>query len=91
MVLSIYSVTYAYYGSIDGDLYTETKTFVDEDKARKYQQNNIKLILEDNDLLSEEHYDQHEYDDEFKFVTDTWAYTTKLQVQEYEFYFNERK
>lgn len=91
MVLSIYSVTYASYGSIDGDLYTETKTFVDGDKARRYQQDNIKSILEDNDLLDDEHYDQHKDDDEFNFVTDEWAYTTKLEVQDYEFYFNERK
>ena len=91
MVLSIYSVTYASYGSIDGDLYTETKVFVDGDKARQYQQGNIKLILEDNDLLDDDYYDQHKDDNVFNFVTDTWAYTTKLEVQEYEFYFTERK
>lgn len=93
MVLSIYSVTYASYGSgsIDGELYTETKTFVDGDKARQYQQGNIRCILEDNDLLDDDYYDQHKDDNEFNFVTDTWAYTTKLEVQDYEFYFSERK
>lgn len=91
MRLTIYTVTYASFGSVDGDLYTETKIFVDGDNARVYQQYNIKCILEDNNILDDEHYDKFKDEDEFNFVTDSWSYTTKLESQDYEFYLNEIK
>lgn len=91
MVLSIYSVTYASYRVNDGELFTETKIFVEEDKARAYQQNNIRGILEDNDMLNDEFYGQHENDNKFEFETDSFVYTTELRVVDYEFYLQVRK
>ena len=86
MILSIYSVTYASYGVNDGELFTETKIFVDENKARAYQQNNIQCILEDNDMLTDEFYGEHENDNKFEYETDSFVYSTKLEVVDYEFY-----
>lgn len=91
MVLSIYSVTYASYCVNDGELFTETKIFVEEDKARAYQQNNIRGILEDSDMLTDEFYDQHKDDNKFEFETDSFVYKTELEVVDYEFYLQMRK
>lgn len=88
MVLSIFSVTYASYCTFDGELYTETKVFVDEDKARACQQNNIRSILEEHDM--EDSYEHHANDNKFEYDTDTFAFSTKLEVVDYEFYLQAR-
>lgn len=85
MVLSIYSVTYASYGEADCELFTETKVFVDEDKARAYQQRNIQGICEDEDL-GDDYYEEHKNDTDFECASDSWSYKTTLSVQDYEFY-----
>ena len=90
MVLSIYAVTYASYGNVDGELFTETKIFVDEDKAKAYQQDNIKCILEDNDLLTDEKFDEVKDDTDFEYSNDAWSYKTSLEVKDYEFYLQAR-
>ena len=88
MVLSIYVVTYASYGGIDGELYTESKIFVDEDKARRYHQQAIYDILENH---NKEHLYEHYHDyDNFVFENDGWEYSCKLTCQNYEFYLEEK-
>ena len=89
MVLSIYAVTYASYGDIDGELFTETKVFVDEDKAKAYQQNNIQGICEDEDL-GDDYYEEHKDDTDFEYASDSWSYKTTLSVRDYEFYLQAR-
>lgn len=84
MVLSIYSVTYASYGGSDGELYTETKIFFDEDKARRYQQQTIYDILENHN--SEYLYESYKDNNDFVFENDGWEYSCKLSAQDYEFY-----
>lgn len=84
MVLSIYTVTYASYGGSDGELYTETKTFVDGDKARRYQQQTIYDILENHN--SEYLYESYKHNNDFAFEDGGWQYNCKLSVQDYEFY-----
>ena len=84
MVLSIYTVTYASYGGSDGELYTETKTFVDGDKARRYHQEAIHDILENHN--SEYLYNSYKDNNDFVFDSDGWEYRCTLNVQDYEFY-----
>ena len=84
MVLSIYTVTYASCGGSDNELYTETMTFVDGDKARKYQQQAIYDILENHN--SEHLYESYKDLNDFAFEEGGWQYSCKLSVQDYEFY-----
>jgi hypothetical protein len=84
MVLSIYTVTYASYGGSDNELYTETMTFVDGDKARKYQQQAIYDILENHG--SEYLYNSYKDNNDFVFGDGGWEYRCTLSVQDYEFY-----
>lgn len=90
MVLSIYSVTYASYGEVDGELFTDTKVFVDEDKARAYQQSNIQGICGEL-KLGDDYYEERKNDTSFEYASDGRSYKTTLRVQDYEFYLQERK
>ena len=74
----MYSVTYASFGQVDQELYIETKVFKTLEKARSFQQDNIKCILEDNDELTDENYAKYEFEDSFYYETDSWNYITKL-------------
>lgn len=90
MVLSIFTVTYASYGDVDGDVFTETKVFIDEDKARAWQRSNIEGILRD-EMADEKLFEVHKNDDNFTYQAHGWSYSTKLECQDFEFYFNPRK
>ena len=45
MKFSIFAVTYASV-ELDGDLYTETKIFTDEEKARSYMRDNVQDVVD---------------------------------------------
>lgn len=90
MVLSIFTVTYASYGDVDGEVFTETKVFLDEDKARAWQKNNIEGILRD-EMADEALYEAHKDDDYFNYEGHGWSYSSKLECQDFEFLFNPKK
>ena len=88
MILPIFTVTYASYGDIDNELYTETKVFLDEDQARAWQKGNIYSILYDyNNNDWEGEYQLHCDDDYLITSENGFSYSTKLERRDYEFLF----
>ena len=82
MATKIFSVTYASYGDVDGELFTETKVFLNEEVARAYQQSNIISIIDDSGRSDVLNYEDYKDDDNFSDEGDTWSYITKLEVHE---------
>jgi hypothetical protein len=84
MKFTIYSVTYASYYEGDGELVTETKIFLDEEKARKCQQDNIECVLSDH--FAENEFDSCKDDNGFTYECDGWTYSSTLEERDVEFY-----
>lgn len=89
MKLAIYTVTYASHSDMDGELFTETKVFLDEEKAKEFQRQNIEGILDCDE--PEKRFEEVKDDTDFSYYADGWSYRTTLEEHPYEFYFNEVK
>jgi hypothetical protein len=88
MVLPIFTVTYASYN----ELYTETQVFLDEDKARACQKDNIYNILYDRNNEDWEKEYQLRCDDDYLMAkVNGFTYSTKLERKDYEFFFEPKR
>ena len=83
MKFKIYSVTYASYYEGDGELFAETKIFLDEEKARKCQRDNIACVLSDHSAENE--FEWYKDDNDFCYESDGWTYSSKLECEDFEF------
>lgn len=88
MILPIFTVTYASYD----ELHTDTKVYLDEDKARACQKSNIYCMLYDrNNKDWEKEYELHRDDDYLMTKRNGFTYSTKLERKDYEFFFEPKR